>query len=212
MAYYQKLGRAFQPQTTPVTVSGHQGLMSTYTASSPISGEERGRLILVQDGSGGYYEFWAFSPGPETETYRAVLDSILTNATFSTKLYATDLYSGTIHNRTADKSAQFEVKIRNDDGKLAGCVGIVKPLYGSGPLEGLMKDGTVTFSVRLNAFDLDFRAKSEDGKLVGTYTVSPTAGSSASAQDGEFSLERAGSKPLLLRPCPTDADMNATGR
>ena len=212
LTYYQKLGRTFQPPKIPITVAGRQGLMSTYTASSPISGEERGRLILIEDSSSsGYYEFWAFSPGAETETYRAVFDNVLMTAEFNNKLYATDFYSGTIHNRTADKSAQFEVKIRNDDGKLAGCVGIVKPLYGSGPLEGLMKDGTVNFSVKLNAFDLIFRAKSENGKILGTYTVLPVPGSGTATQEGEFSLEKTDSKPVLLQPCPTDAEMKATG-
>ena len=59
---YQKQGRVFQAQRTSVTVGGREGLMAAYSASSPISGEERGRLILILDGSGGFYEFWTFSP------------------------------------------------------------------------------------------------------------------------------------------------------
>jgi len=77
IAYYQKVGRVFQAQTTPVKVAGLAGVMANYSTSSPISGEEKGQLVVVPDGGHGYYEFWAFSPGNESGTYRAVLDSIL---------------------------------------------------------------------------------------------------------------------------------------
>lgn len=207
MSFYQKHGRVFAKQS-PMTVGGREGLMATYTASSPISGEEKGRLILILD-SGGYYQFETFSPSPESETNRTVLESVLNTVQFNTTLYATDFYSGTIHNKTADKSTRFEVKIRNDEGRLAGCIGIAEPLYGSGPLKGLGKDGTVTFTVDGDKFDLIFRGKSENGRISGTYTVSPTDVGAVVAQDGEFSLEKTGSKPLLIQPCPTDAEVNA---
>jgi hypothetical protein len=68
------------------------------------------------------------------------------------------------------------VAIRNDESKLSGCTGIVEPLYGSGPLKGLMKDGAVTFTVNGNGFDLLFRGKSENVRIAGTYAVSPIDG------------------------------------
>jgi len=210
MGFYQKSGYVFAQQA-PVRVGGREGLTATYTVSSPISGEEKGRLILILDSSGGYYAFQTFSPGPESETYRAVFDSVLNTAQFNTTLYVTDLYSGTIHNKTADKSTRFEVKIRNDEGKLSGCVGMVEPLYGSGPLKGLTKNGTVTFSVDGDKFDLIFQGKSENGRIWGTYTVSPIDVGAVVAQEGEFSLEKTDSKPLFIRPCPTDAEVNANG-
>ena len=150
----------------------------------------------------------SFQPSLQTRPQLSSLQGCTTTAEFNNKLYATDLYSGTIHNRTADKSAQFDVKIRNEDGKLAGCVGIVKPLYGSGPLEGLMKDGALTFSVKLSGFDLNFRAKNDNGMITGTYTVLPAIPSSASPQEGEVSLKKVDSKQLLLQPCPTDGEVN----
>jgi hypothetical protein len=205
---YQKQGRVFQAQRTLVTVGGREGLMAAYSASSPVSGEERGRLILILDGSGGFYEFWTFSPGPENESYRAVFDNILGTAQFNTNPYATDLYSGTIHNQTANKSARLEVAIRNEEGKLSGCTGIREPLYGSGSLKGVTKDGTVTFTVNGNGFDLFFRGRGENGGIAGTYTV-PPIGSAGVAQEGDFHLEKAGSKFLLIQPCPTDQEMNA---
>ena len=146
---------------------------------------------------------------PKSETNRAILDSVLNTVQFNTTLYATDFYSGTIHNKTADKSTKFEVKIRNNEGKLSGCIGVVEPLYGSGPLKGLGKDGTVTFTVDGDKFDLIFRGKSENGRISGTYRVSPIDVGAVVAQEGEFSLEKTDSKPLLIQPCPTDADLNA---
>ena len=64
MSFYQKHGRVFA-QKSPMAVGGREGLMATYTAASPISGEEKGRLILILDSSGGYYQFETFGPGPE---------------------------------------------------------------------------------------------------------------------------------------------------
>jgi len=53
------------------------------------------------------------------------------------------------------------------------------------------------------------RGKSENGRISGTYTVSPIDVGEVVAQEGEFSLEKIGSKPLLIQPCPTDAEVNA---
>jgi hypothetical protein len=53
MSFYQKRGRVFAQQSL-MAVGGREGLMATYTVSSPISGEEKGRLILILDSSGGY--------------------------------------------------------------------------------------------------------------------------------------------------------------
>lgn len=211
LAFYQKSGRVFD-QKTPVTVGGREGLVAAYASSSPISGEERGRFILILDNGGGYYEFETFSPGPENETYRAVLDGVLNTVQFNTTLYSTDLYSGTIHNKTANKSTRLEVKIRTNEGKLSGCIGVVEPLYGSGPLKGLTKDGTVTFTVDGDKFNLIFRGKSENGKISGTYNVSPIDVGAVVAQEGEFSVEKTGSQSLFLQPCPTDAEVNANNR
>jgi len=110
---------------------------------------------------------------------------------------------------TVNKTTTFEAAIRNDGGKLTGCIGIVEPLYGSGPLHGTMKDGTVTLAVSLNGFEILFRAKSENGKIEGTYTVGRPNTADSALEKGEFSLGRMASKALLIRPCPTDAEMNA---
>jgi hypothetical protein len=211
VAVYEKGGRTFESNPTSKIVGRHEGLMQGYTTSSPVSGEEAGRMILVQDGSGGYYEFWSFTPVDEAQVYRAVFESILDTAQFDATLYVTDMYSGTVHNQTVDKSAKFEVSMRYNEGNLSGCSGIVKPLYGSGPLKGVIKNGAVTFTVNGNGFDLLFRGKSENGKITGTYTVSPI-NNGAGAQQGDFRLEKMDSKRLLIQPCPTDAEMNANSQ
>lgn len=212
ISHYQKQGRVFPSSIASATVAGYEGVESAYSASSPISGEEKGHLIVIPDGENGYYAFWTFSPASETETYRAVLKSILDTVQLDRNLYSTDLYSGTVHNLTVNKASTIEARIRNEGGKIAGCVGIVEPLYGSGPIQGEMKGGLVTFAAHLNGFEIQFRAQSENGKITGTYTVEPTNATGTPMQKGEFTLNKTGLQPLLVRPCPTDAEMNARNR
>jgi hypothetical protein len=203
-------GRVFQPQQNQVQVGNFNGLMVAYAAPTPLVMEEGGHLILMQDGSGGYYELTSFNPEGETDSYRAVFDDVLRTFQFNKHVYKTDVYSGTVHNLTIDTTASLQVEVRDTAGKLSGCLGVVKPLYGSGPLTGSMKNGTVTFVVKGTGFDLLFRGKNNNGEIAGTYTVSPADGSvSSQQQNGEFSLERKESKDSLIQRCPTDAEMGA---
>jgi len=97
---------------------------------------------------------------------------------------------------------------RSDAGSVEGCMGVVKPLIGSGPLHGQVEGSTITFTVNANGFDLFFRGNIVNDKITGTYTVSPIKGI---VQEGDFDLEKADSKvlpPDSVRYCPTDAEMN----
>jgi hypothetical protein len=117
-------------------------------------------------------------------------------------------YSGTVHNQTVDQSAEFVIVARSDAGNVAGCMGVVKPLIGSGPLHGQVKGSTITFTVNADGFDLFFRGNIANDKITGTYAVSPINGV---VQEGGFSLKRADSKVPpsdSVQHCPTDAEMN----
>ncbi len=69
-------------------------------------------------------------------------------------------YGGWVHNQTAHQSAGFAIFVRSDAGNVEGCMGVEKPLIGSGPLHGQVKGSTITFTVNADAFDLFFRGAS----------------------------------------------------
>lgn len=116
-------------------------------------------------------------------------------------------YVGTVHNQTVDQSASFAITVRNDASVLLGCMGVLQPLIGSGPLHGQVTGSTITFIVSGDNLKLFFEGHNSGTKIRGTYTVSPINGI---VQEGDFYLERANSKepPSESFHCPTDTEMN----
>jgi S1-C subfamily serine protease len=119
----------------------------------------------------------------------------------------TGLYSGTVHNQTSDISAKFVLLVRENDGLLAGCVGVQQPLYGSGPLQGTVQGSRVVFDVNRADFTISFDGTVHSKQISGSYLVSGRDGSN---QEGEFYVERLRAKvPALSGQCPTDEEMNS---
>lgn len=83
------------------------------------------------------------------------------------------------------------------------------PLYGSGPVNGIVSQDRVVFQVDSEFMSIIFTGRRRSNRITGTYVVRPVAGP---LQDGEFRLERTSSVGLpgglnTFQPneCPDDA-------
>lgn len=118
-------------------------------------------------------------------------------------------FRGTVHNITSDISAQFAILVEDTEGSLSGCMGVVKPLYGSGPLQGSETGPDVSFVVTSPIGKITFTGHSEQGSIYGWYDVQHP---DASTELGTFSLQKHDSKGpgvnFDISNCPTDTDMN----
>jgi hypothetical protein len=101
-------------------------------------------------------------------------------------------FAGTVRNETVGVSAHFGIAIREEDGVVYGCIAIQKPLYGSGPLQGVLQGSKISFDsvgFALGArFSIRYEGELHDAVLKGTYEVS-----SPTRQNGEFELTKRGS-------------------
>ena len=117
-------------------------------------------------------------------------------------------YAGWVNNQTVHQSAGFAIFVRSDAGKVEGCMGVQKPLIGSGTLHGQVKGSMIEFTVNADTFDLFFRGNIVNNTITGTYNVSPINGA---VQDGDFYLERTDAEvpsDEYVQDCLTDAEMN----
>jgi S1-C subfamily serine protease len=118
-------------------------------------------------------------------------------------------FGGTVHNQTVDISAEFGIIVSDEQGLLTGCMGVQQPLFGSGPLEGVILDSDVTFTVTSAIGKITFRGKRKNGSIHGTYTVVHPDGTE---QQGAFTLQRTSLKGPAegFDPtrCPTDAELH----
>lgn len=122
----------------------------------------------------------------------------------------TGSFIGTVDNENSNTSAQFEILIQDTQGSLSGCMGVLQPLYGSGPLRGSEAGSGVTFVVSSDLGEITFVGRrNEKGAIHGWYTVRHQDGST---EYGTFSLEKRNSKGpgrnFDTTTCPTDSDMN----
>jgi len=122
----------------------------------------------------------------------------------------TGTFLGTVHNLTADLTAHFGVFVVDNRGVLSGCMGVKKPLGGSGPLSGVESGAGVQFDVRSAGFTIQFNGQRDGNSVSGTYEVLHPNGNS---EQGEFRLERKDSARLpqtfdLQNDCPTDSTFN----
>lgn len=118
----------------------------------------------------------------------------------------TGTYSGLVNNLTAGGSADFTVVLSQTDTAVRGCMRVFRPLYGSGPLTGVVAEDQVEFQVRSTFFSLVFRGSIKPDRIVGVYIARPTIGQ---LQKGTFALEKASPSGLPegfnMRNCPRSA-------
>jgi hypothetical protein len=110
-------------------------------------------------------------------------------------------YRGTVHNSTAGISATFSISIRQHTTVLSGCMTVLRPLYGSGYLNGTVEGNAVSFLTTSPMFQISFHGKRTGKKIIGTYTVARQP-----VEIGEFDLEKSSSEGTAfdLNKCPTD--------
>ena len=118
-------------------------------------------------------------------------------------------FRGTVHNVSANTSAEFAILVQDNKGSLSGCMGVVKPLYGSGPLQGSENGSDVSFEVASSLGKITFTGHWAQGSIDGWYDVQHADGSS---ELGTFSLEKHDAKGpgrnFDTANCPTDDEMN----
>jgi hypothetical protein len=116
----------------------------------------------------------------------------------------TGVYSGRVHNTTAQLWATFGATILEREGNsLAGCMFVHRPLYGSGKLHGNSNPSQVTFDVPSAVGVIRFTGTREGDAITGTYVVQHSGG----MEYGEFELHRQGELPTDFdtRNCPDDS-------
>lgn len=96
-------------------------------------------------------------------------------------------FGGVVNNLTAGVSADFEIAVKDNGGQLSGCMVVKQPLYGTGPLVGVVRGSDVSFTVGSLIGRLIFSGRIENETLRGTYIV---RGPPAPDQDGTFTLQR----------------------
>ena len=87
-------------------------------------------------------------------------------------------------------------------------MGVLKPLYGSGPLTGIVEGSRISFIVNSVGFTISFDGEIQGTRITGTYLVSPMSGST---QEGDFYVAKTKAKAVSSTTtlnCPTDAEMN----
>lgn len=121
----------------------------------------------------------------------------------------TGTFLGTVHNSSADLTANFGLFIEESQSTISGCMAVRKPLYGSGPLFGGVNGTRVQFDVPGPPW-IHLEGVIKGKRISGTYRVRSPDGA---VQDGEFVLDKADTKPLPQdfdpeKDCPTDSEIN----
>jgi S1-C subfamily serine protease len=121
----------------------------------------------------------------------------------------TGQFGGIVHNQSANLSAEFVILVRDDEGLLSGCMGVKEPLFGSGPLSGVVDDNDVYFIVTSSIGKIEFTGKRKGGSVTGAYLVRHE---SRPDESGSFTLQKANSKgpdsKFDTANCPTDAEIH----
>ena len=121
----------------------------------------------------------------------------------------TGQFSGVVHNTSLNQSAEFGLVVRDDDGALSGCMIVVHPLYGSGPLTGFETGNRISFAVTSSIGRIDFVGSRQGAAIDGSYTVKHADGAT---EDGTFELRKAKpegpARSFDTARCPTDAEVN----
>lgn len=151
------------------------------------------------------------SPTPRRQSRVASSENVeqqpATNAKAITALNGQ--FGGVVHNLSVDVSAQFGMVVIESEGALSGCMGVRQPLFGSGPLSGIVDGPEVTFVVESAIGTITFHGHRDGPEINGTYTVEHQ---NSATEEGTFTLRRIKSKEPITKidvaKCPTDAEMN----
>lgn len=120
---------------------------------------------------------------------------------------ATGQFVGNVYNKSANLSARFRISVRDDAGKLSGCMRVDRPLFGSGPIDGRVLGDDLTFSVSSWVGTIKFVGHESNDFVKGSYTVEHRNGQSGEL--GTFTLQKVDSQgpegDFNPANCPTDS-------
>jgi hypothetical protein len=121
----------------------------------------------------------------------------------------TGQFGGIVHNEIANLSAGFGIVINDRAGVISGCMGVQRPLFGSGPLTGVVDHARIFFTVSGASGKITFMGQRQGTEINGTYTVER---SGSSDQHGNFTLQRVQPEGLASNfnsaNRPTDAEIH----
>jgi hypothetical protein len=142
---------------------------------------------------------------PQTK-HQSVPSSAASHETITTW---TGQYGGIVHNNTASLSAEFWIIINNAGRAVTGCMGVLQPLFGSGPLTGRVDGANVSFVVTSAIGKITFVGQRNNADITGSYTVERVG---SADQQGNFTLSKVKSEALPssfnIANCPTDAEVH----
>ena len=120
----------------------------------------------------------------------------------------TGQFAGTVHNDTVNTSAGFALFVQDTEGDLSGCMAVLRPLAGSGPITGNAIGPDVNFIVTSEIGKISFTGQRTKSSITGTYLVEQKSGTE---QQGTFVLRRTKildrNSRLDFTNCPTDSDL-----
>jgi hypothetical protein len=118
-------------------------------------------------------------------------------------------FVGLVHNETADVSANMGLLFREDEADLSGCMVVLKPLFGSGPINGFVNGAELSFTVASDLGTITFSGERRGLELAGNYEVDRKDGV---VEHGTFAVRRRrgskGHESLQGSDCPTDDEIN----
>ena len=171
--------------------------------SAPISPGSSGGALISSRGELLGINSWTITESQNLNF--AVPAATLAEALSGAALTGT--YSGTILNRTAWVSAEFDIILSESGADIVrGCMAVKPPLIGSGHLLGSTHGLRLSFVVVNDSARLEFDGQRDADTLSGTYSATS---SGRPAQSGTFTLHKTSAKnpygESKEKECPNDA-------
>jgi S1-C subfamily serine protease len=119
-------------------------------------------------------------------------------------------FAGIVHNDTVNVSAKFGLLVEETDNGLDGCFVVLRPLGGSGPINGLASGEDIRFVATSGDERITFNGKRTKRSITGRYIVEKATGDQ---EEGWFSAKKSRildtNSRLDLANCPTDAELQS---
>lgn len=96
-------------------------------------------------------------------------------------------YSGTVHNKTADLRASFDLQMIAPNNTIKGCMQVGSPLIGTGPIIGTLNGGKFRFDLNEPGMHIRFEGTRSGHTVKGEYVVTSNLNG---RQTGEFTLHQ----------------------
>jgi hypothetical protein len=114
-------------------------------------------------------------------------DSVAASEKEQISAIATGSYSGTVHNKTADKYATFNVQMIASNDTIKGCMQVALPLFGTGPIAGNQNGDDFQFDLNGRFVQIHFDGTRVGHTIKGKYVVT---GNPNGQEIGDFSLHQ----------------------